>query len=313
MRRILKFTLPLLALLLPGLRASAQNVSDLIVSEVLPVPDSTGIVDDYGRRGAWIELFNTSQGTVNIGGCFLTDSRNDLKMSPIPKGDLKTLLGPRQSVVFYASGNGAEGTFYTSFIPVPGSTVYLVSNDGRTIVDSLKVPSSLPEGQSAAKVAQDLRQMDFRLADSPCSPTPGMMNSSISDETHAQKMARTDPHGFILSIVSVSVVFAALAVLWGLFTLLFRLLSTNKGKEKKKKKAPKVSGESLPAEHAAAIAMALDMEKSGDEYAAIAMAMHMMLSESVHDAEPFIITIRPSEGSAWKNKSLTFRKYPKKI
>ena len=96
-----------------GLRA--QNVSDLILSEALAVPDSTGIVDDYGRRGGWIEVFNTSQGTVNLAGCYLTDDRTVLKKSMIPKGDLKTKLGPRQTVLFYASGNGNEGTFYTGF------------------------------------------------------------------------------------------------------------------------------------------------------------------------------------------------------
>ena len=316
MRRILRHTLILLTVLGAGIAAYAQNVSDLIIAEVLPECDSTGIVDGYGRRGAWIEIFNTSQGTVNLGGCFLTDNRKDLQLSPIPKGDLKTLLGPRQSVVFYASGNSADGTFYTSFIPTPGSTVYLVSNDGKTIVDSLCVPAALPAGKSAAKVATDLRQMEFNLMDTPAVPTPGTMNRHLSDETNAQKMARTDPHGLILSVTSISVVFGALALLWGLFTLLFKMLNREKGqkpKKVKKTKAGPAKASDMPDEVAAAVALALDMESCGDEYAAVAAAVHLYLSESVHDIEPYIITIRPSEGSAWSNKSFTFRKSPKKI
>ena len=293
-----------------GIAASAQNVSDLIIAEVLPECDSTGILDGYGRRGGWIELFNTSQGTVNLGGCFLTNDRSNLKLSPIPKGDLKTLLGPRQSILFFASGNGGDGTFYTSFIPAAGSTVYLVSNDGKTIVDSLCVPASLPAGKSAAKAATDLRQMEFTLMDEPAVPTPGMMNKHLSDESHSEKMARTDPHGLILSLTSISVVFGALALLWGLFTLLFKLLNREK---KSKPKARPVKVSDIPGEHAAAIAMALDMESSGDEFAAVAAALHLYLSESVHDIEPDIITIRPSDSSAWNNKSFTFRKSPKKI
>lgn len=70
----------------------AQNVSDLIISEVMAEPDSTGILDEYGRRTGWIEIFNKSQGTVNYGGCFLSDDRNNLKKSPITKSDSRTKL-----------------------------------------------------------------------------------------------------------------------------------------------------------------------------------------------------------------------------
>ena len=101
-------------LVLPRL-LGAQNVSDLIIAEILAQPDSTGLLDDYGRRSGWIELYNTSTGTVSYGGCFLTDDRNNLKKSLIPPTDLRTKLGPRQSVVFFASGNGHDGTFYAGF------------------------------------------------------------------------------------------------------------------------------------------------------------------------------------------------------
>ena len=98
-----------LFLLVPALAVSllagAQNVSDLIISEVMPVPDSTSLVDDFGARNGWVELFNTSQGTVNIGGCYLTDDRSNLRKSMISTLDRSTRLGPRQSVVFYASGD----------------------------------------------------------------------------------------------------------------------------------------------------------------------------------------------------------------
>ena len=79
MRKRILLILALLAVSFTSLRA--QNVIDLIIAEALAVPDSTGIVDDYGRQGGWIEIFNTSQGTVNIAGCFLTDDRSNLKKS----------------------------------------------------------------------------------------------------------------------------------------------------------------------------------------------------------------------------------------
>ena len=233
-------------LVLPRL-LGAQNVSDLIIAEIMAQPDSTGLLDDYGRRSGWIELYNTSTGTVSYGGCFLTDDRNNLKKSLIPPTDLRTKLGPRQSVVFFASGNGHDGTFYAGFTLRPGSTIYLVSNDGRTIVDSLAVPVQLPLGKSVVKKATDLREKVFEAQADAASPTPGAPNKDPNSESKAQKMSRLDPHGFILAITSISVVFCALAILWGLFNSLF---SPKKPKAPKVKKAP---AGSLSPEVAAAI------------------------------------------------------------
>ena len=301
-----------LAAVCAGLRA--QNVSDLILSEALAVPDSTGIVDEYGRRGGWIEIFNTSQGTVNLAGCYLTDDRTDLRKSIIPKGDLKTKLGPRQTTLFYASGNGNDGTFYAGFTVRPGRTIYLVSNDGRTIIDSLAVPADLPVGKSVYKTANDLRQLEFETQATPAVPSAGMPNIDMNAATKAQDMAVKDPHGFILALVAVTVVFSALAILWFLFWLFFDRPA------KKAKAASVISSEakggvekSVPSDEiAAVIALAMDMEQGGDVYAAIALAMDLYFSDTVHDAESFVLTMRPKEGSAWNDKKQNFRKLPRK-
>ncbi|MBR1706120.1 MAG: OadG family protein [Bacteroidales bacterium] len=299
--------IPIFLLLAAG-TLQAQNVTDLIISEVLAEPDSTGILDDYGRRGGWIELYNTSQGTVNFGGCFLTDDRDNLRKSLIPKGDLRTKIGPRQTALFYASGNGLDGTFYAGVTLAPGSTVYLVSNDGRTIIDSLTVPPTLPQGKSVGKLAHDLRGQVFEVEPEPMVPSPGIANGDQNAATKAQVMAEKDPHGWTLTIVSVSVVFAALAILWGFFVLLFRLLANGEGAARKPRK--KAAAGAVPPEVAAAIALALDMEDSGEVYAAIAAAVDLYLTDTVHDAEPFVITLRPSD-SPWNEKSQMFRQLPK--
>ena len=49
MRKRILLILALLAVSFTSLRA--QNVIDLIIAEALAVPDSTGIVDDYGGDG----------------------------------------------------------------------------------------------------------------------------------------------------------------------------------------------------------------------------------------------------------------------
>ena len=123
----------------------------------------------------------------------------------------------------------------------------------------------------------------------------------------SDRMAQTDPHGWTLTIISVTVVFLALIVLYFLYNLSGKIFTgAFKRKSSTKKKAQ------IPdAEVAAAIALALDMEEDGDTYAAIAAAIHLYLATGVHDTEPGIVTITRKDSSPWSSKALTFRKLPR--
>lgn len=135
----------------------------------------------------------------------------------------------------------------------------------------------------------------------------------------AERMASTDPHGWTLTIISVSVVFIALIILYGLYSLSGKVFSgelkagakkgLRAGKRLTRSVIPGSDAES-PEEVAAAIALALDMESGGDTYAAIAAAVHLYFSDTVHDTEPGIVTITRKD-TAWNNKQLTFRRLPR--
>ena len=118
------------------------------------------------------------------------------------------------------------------------------------------------------------------------------------------RMAQTDPHGWTLTLISVTTVFAALIILYFIYNFSGNIFS---GKYKRKPKAKKGTPD---AEVAAAIALALDMQDDGDVYAAIAAAVNLYLSDSAHDIEPGIVTIVRTP-SAWNDKSLNFRKLPR--
>ncbi len=276
--------------------AAAQNVSDLIVSEAVAI-NVEGIVDDFGRHTPWVELTNTSQGTVKFAGCFLTDDPAEPRKYMIPKGDASTTLGPRQAVIFWCSGFADEGTYYTNFTIGPGSTVYLVSNDGRTVIDSIAIPEDLPSDLAVIKVAKDNKGLKFNTEEEPALPSPGTLNKAGNPESGAQRMAHNDPHGWILTVTSVSVVFAALIILWWLFSAI------GKGFKKTQKAPAKKDPDEATA---AAIALALDMEADGDTYAAIAMALHLYMNETVHDSESYTITFTPAQV-----KHFNFRKLPR--
>ena len=107
------------------------------------------------------------------------------------------------------------------------------------------------------------------------------------------QMAERDPHGAIITLVSVSMVFIALIVLYFAYTFIGKLSSGEiKLKMPKKKAVSKPAKGSPTPEEAAAIAMALDQEMNGEVYAAIGMALHQYLNDTVHDMESYIITIK---------------------
>lgn len=119
------------------------------------------------------------------------------------------------------------------------------------------------------------------------------MNSFIILQTSqnvlekSAELAQKDPHGAIITLVSVSVVFLALVILFFAYTFIGRVAS---GELSLRKKANKKKGPSE--EEAAAIAMALEKEFGTETYAAIGMALHQYLNDTVHDMESYIITIK---------------------
>ena len=126
----------------------------------------------------------------------------------------------------------------------------------------------------------------------------------------AQRMAETDPHGWTLALIAVSTVFIALVILYFIYGTIGKVANSRvPGMEQIRRSRKK--GSSPDAETAAAIAMALEAENGGEVNAAIAMALHMYFNDTVHDIEPGIITIVP-RATSWNDKSLTFRKTPRK-
>lgn len=120
-----------------------------------------------------------------------------------------------------------------------------------------------------------------------------ILQASESVIRKSAEMAEKDPHGAIITIVSVSVVFAALIILYFAYTFIGKILSGQISiKMPKRKVKPVVKKGSPSAEEAAAIALALDQELNGETYAAIGMALHQYFNDTVHDMESYIITIK---------------------
>lgn len=118
-----------------------------------------------------------------------------------------------------------------------------------------------------------------------------MMLNPLTITEGAQRVAEADPHGLTLTLVSVLVVFAALLILYGVYSLSGSVL----GRNAERKEAKPSAVEDILDETAAAIAMAL----------------HEYSGAGIHDNESGIITIIHKKGG-WDDKKSNFRQYPGK-
>ena len=228
----------LLAVLLSTTSTFAQNISDMRLNEVV-VTNTEGFEDDYGYRSGWVELFNTSYGTVNIAGCYLSTDPNNLTMYRIPKGDVLTAIPPRQHTLFWADGVKERGTFHLSFNLDGAKEVFFVSTDGKTIVDKVVLPQLDTNQAYARKVdgkgsnkqesfvyasINKSREAKANEADPTVEgwvvtdvPTPSTNNLTLDGESKGALMKEVDPFGFFLTLTAMCVTFLSLIVLYFIF------------------------------------------------------------------------------------------------
>ncbi len=82
------------------------------------------------------------------------------------------------------------------------------------------------------------------------------------DSMKILQVAESDPHGVIITVVSVIVVFAALIVLYFAYSIIGKIANWKTG------------------------------SKSDEIAAAISLALHEHINDSTHDKESYVITIR---------------------
>lgn len=290
-----------------------QQVTDLRLNEMLVVNDSN-YVDEYGRHVPWIEIFNTSYNQVNIAGCYLTDDTTGLSVGDasrwyrIPTTDPTTWIPQRSSKVFFLDNSPLYGTYHTNIDPNTSSTRYiaLINSNGKTLIDMFVYPEALLtstqsygclEDGISSKVENGKKVKNMGMLPY---ATPGSVNKVQMGATKSEHLQKSDPHGIGLAVISISVVFAALIMIY-LMLKIFGYTSTRRTRKAKEEQiATTPDTASAEDKHEGA---------TGEEIAAIAMALHLHLN-SMHDEESEIITIdMPSKHfSPWAQKNLVMKK-----
>ena len=112
----------------------------------------------------------------------------------------------------------------------------------------------------------------------------------------ARAVVQTDPHGWILTLISISVVFASLLVLYFIYALSGEIASGHLRERFLERRGRRVERKGISPDEETA--------------AAIALALHLYAEEKIHDTEPGHLSYKNQPGP-WADKSLTFRKYPR--
>lgn len=288
------------ALLFSGCSSKQKNPA-WVINEVMVVNESS-YMDDFGQRNGWIEIYNNTARTQDLGGRYLTNERNNPKKYPIPRGDVLTRIPPHQHALFWADDEPFNGTFHVSFKldSTKENYIALYDNDGKTLLDEIVIPAGMQVDQTygypqdGIKYAEEGKTFASHLE----RVTPSSNNAILEENPKVVSLQETDALGGMLTITSMLVVFSALIALY----LFFKISGNIAGRMSEKKVA----------QSGTLSAVRSHTNLSGEVLAAISAAIHE-IKEDQHDIESTILTIHHVKRnySPWNSKLQTLRRLPK--
>ena len=274
-----------------------RSNNKLLLNEVL-ITNEGNYQDDYGLHSAWIEIFNRSYGSADLAACLLRASSQpgDTTTYFIPKGDVLTLVKPRQHSLFWADGEPRRGTFHTNFTLDPEKENWIgLFDSGRNLIDQVTIPAGvLKTNQSYGRVSDAASQWEVKDGSAEKYVTPSTNNKTIDSNAKMEKFEEHDSNGIGMSISAMSVVFCGLILLFIAFKIVGKAsVSLSK---RNAMKAKGITDKQEAKEKKLG-------EAPGEIFAAIAMAMHEMQSD-VHDVEDTVLTITRVKRSysPWSSK-----------
>ena len=281
--------------------------SKLVLNEVL-IENTDNFQDDYGLQSAWVEVFNKSYTSADLAGYQLkmSNQAGDTATYFIPKGDVLTMVKPRQHALFWADGQPNRGTFHTNFV-MDGTTDTWVGlyDSGKKLVDQVTIPASaLQANQSYARVSDAAAEWEVKGATADKYVTPSTNNKTLEGNAKMEKFQSHDSVGVGMSVTAMGVVFFGLILLYICFRGIGKLAIMLRRRNAMEAKDIKCEEEAKEKKLG---------EAPGEVIAAISMAMHEMQND-VHDVEDTVLTITRVKRtySPWSSKIYTLRELPKK-
>lgn len=297
-----KLTLLFVAMTVCTVIASAQGRNGLRINEVM-VSNESSVVDDYGYRNGWVELFNSTFAPLEISSVYITDDPSNPRKYPVPLGDVNTRIPKRQHIIFWADGEPSKGTFHMNFRLKPGQDNWIgvYDADGETLIDEVTIPAALATDQTYARSKDGDGEWQIRDGQGDLYITPSSNNVIKDTNNKVAMFSEQDENGFGMTIMAMCIVFSALLLLSICFYIISKI-----GERVSKVNKVKAQGRNIS-----------EMERherpdhdSGEEIAAIVMALHEHLD--THDRESTVLTINKVKRaySPWSSKIYSMRETP---
>jgi lamin tail-like protein len=152
-------------ILIVALFLIACDIKDTTAPEnvVIPQPMNALVINEYMSHNDlawagpnndfpdWIELYNGSAETIDVGGMYVTDDLGDLTLSMIGDSNPElTTLAPGEFLVLIADDDSSNGPLHLDLKLSDNEDFALVDTDGSTILDqrnTVVVPDDQSEGR----------------------------------------------------------------------------------------------------------------------------------------------------------------------
>jgi len=163
--------------------ASFQSLPQSIFINEFMADNHFAHSDDFGEFDDWIEIFNSSDTDVDLGGFYLTDDLDFPSLWQIPYGyPEQTTISAGQALLLWADNDTEQGPLHLGFrLSAAGEQIGL-SDDGILYVDSLSFSVQIEDWAYGRYPDGDKRWQSLSIY------TPGEMNQS----TNARQVYLTD-------------------------------------------------------------------------------------------------------------------------
>ena len=160
-----------------SLTASSQT---LVINEVMASNAST-IADEDGDYTDWLELYNTSNATIDLSQYWLTDDKDEQKKWHLPAIQL---LSSEHLLVFCSGKDRLSGELHTNFkISAAGEKVRIYNESGVEI-DQIESIAVFTDQSLGSKIDGSTERIIFEV------PTPGFTNGAESPYFNAVRFSQ---------------------------------------------------------------------------------------------------------------------------
>ncbi len=121
--------------------SGGNSAKKVVINELLAINDNVN-KDEYGEYDDWVELFNTTDSTINLSGFYLSDSKNNLKKWEFPEG---SSICAHDFLLIWCDKDNQPGLHTNFKLSGGGEFVALTATDGKTVWDSISFGSQSPD------------------------------------------------------------------------------------------------------------------------------------------------------------------------